>query len=274
MKCKGLSFNRPLLTERITKTPRHTHIHSRRAYIIIEMLALNPFLTAERIIMSTPHHILLVEDDAKLGKEIKTLLEEKEFQVTWFTSGSEAQWIDVEKFSLAILDLMLPGAHGFDLLKTYRKTSEIPIIILTARQDSFDKLRGFELGGDDYMTKPFWPEELVVRVQARLRRPNLSNDEHNLYAGPITLNTETRQVTLNQSPLDLTRVEFDILHELVRRKNMAVTRRQLVERALPEETEGGERTLDVHISRIRKKLGESSDILATVWGIGYKFTDA
>lgn len=217
--------------------------------------------------------ILLVEDDTKLGKEIHDLLQEKGFEVTWYQSGSKAQWADIEDFSLVILDLMLPGAHGFDLLKEYRKRSGIPIIILTARQDSFDKVRGFELGGDDYMTKPFWPEELVARVLARLRRPTLSSSDGALVLGPLSLNADTRTVTLHDAPVDLTRVEFDILHELARRKEMAVTRRQLVERALPEENEGGERTLDVHISRIRKKLGEQgSTLLQTVWGIGYKLS--
>lgn len=223
--------------------------------------------------MSAPH-ILLVEDDTKLGQEIHDLLCEKDFVVTWYQSGSKAQWADIESFSLVILDLMLPGAHGFDLLKAYRKQSGIPIIILTARQDSFDKVRGFELGGDDYMTKPFWPEELVARVMARLRRPTLSLSESTLSVGPLSLNTDTRLVTLADAPVELTRVEFDILHELARRKEMAVTRRQLVERALPEENEGGERTLDVHVSRIRKKLGEQgAPLLQTVWGIGYKLAE-
>ncbi len=219
--------------------------------------------------MSNTTRIMLVEDDVKLGQEIKSLLEDRDFEVDWYTSGSEAQWVEVDPFALIILDLMLPGAHGFDLLKSYRKHSDVPVIILTARQDSFDKVRGFELGGDDYMTKPFWPEELIARVMARLRRPTIVRDS-GLRIGALELSADTRQATLDDRLLDLTRVEFDILLELARRPGMAITRRQLVERALPEETEGGERTLDVHISRIRKKLGDHSALLKTVWGIGYK----
>lgn len=224
--------------------------------------------------MTSPStRILLVEDDAKLGQEIKTLLEEKDFEVEWHQSGTKAQWAQVDEFSLVVLDLMLPGVHGFDLLKSYREHSDVPVIILTARQDSFDKVRGFELGGDDYMTKPFWPEELVARVMARLRRPVIVRDS-SLRVGALTLDAQTRLATFDDAPLELTRVEFDVLLELARRPGMAVTRRQLVERALPEETEGGERTLDVHVSRIRKKLGkQGAQILKTVWGIGYKLSD-
>lgn len=224
--------------------------------------------------MTSPStRILLVEDDANLGQEIKTLLEEKDFEVEWHQSGTQAQWAQVDEFSLVVLDLMLPGVHGFDLLKSYREHSDVPVIILTARQDSFDKVRGFELGGDDYMTKPFWPEELVARVMARLRRPVIVRDS-SLRVGALTLDPQTRLATFEDASLELTRVEFDVLLELARRPGMAVTRRQLVERALPEETEGGERTLDVHISRIRKKLGkQGAQILKTVWGIGYKLSD-
>ena len=217
--------------------------------------------------------ILLVEDDAKLGREVATLLEDKDFEVEWKQTGSAAQWVEPDRYDLVILDLMLPDVHGFDLLKEYRKTSDVPVIILTARKDTFDKVRGFELGGDDYMTKPFWPEELVARVMARLRRPMLSRSTGR-QIGPIVIDVDARTLEVTgKGEVELTKVEFDILAELAKRPGMAISRRQLVERALPEEREGNERTLDVHVSRIRKKLGDASSVLATVWGIGYKLDE-
>lgn len=217
--------------------------------------------------------ILLVEDDAKLGQEVATLLTDKDFEVEWKQTGGAAQWVEPDHYDLVILDLMLPDVHGFDLLKEYRKTSDVPVIILTARKDTFDKVRGFELGGDDYMTKPFWPEELVARVMARLRRPTLSRNTGR-QIGPIFIDVDARTLAVTgKGEVELTRVEFDILAELAKRPGMAISRRQLVERALPEEREGNERTLDVHVSRIRKKLGDASGVLATVWGIGYKLDE-
>ncbi|MFU8806747.1 MAG: response regulator transcription factor [Bradymonadaceae bacterium] len=142
---------------------------------------------------------------------------------------------------------------------------------LTARTDTQDKVRGLQLGGDDYLTRPFWPEELAARIVARLRRPMIKR-EVDRTLGPLEIELDARQVRIHGVPVELTRVEFDLLAELARRPGMAVTRRQLVERALDDEREGTERTLDVHISRIRKKLGEASNLLETVWGIGYRLS--
>lgn len=216
--------------------------------------------------------ILVVEDDDKLGAEIASLLREQEFEVEWVREGSAAQWVEVQDYDLVVLDLMLPGVHGFDLLKKYREKSDVPVIILTARKETHDKLRGFELGGDDYMTKPFWPEELVARVAARLRRPVLKRAA-SVEIGELSLDTQARVVRVSGEEVELTKVEFEILSELARRPGVAITRGQLVERALPEESEGGERTLDVHVSRLRKKLGESAGHIKTVWGIGYKLVE-
>ncbi len=216
-------------------------------------------------------HILLVEDDSKLGRDIESSLIDDGFEVTWLEDGSRALIERPDDFDLVILDLMLPGAHGFDVLKRYRETSDVPIIILTARTETHDKVRGFKLGSDDYVTKPFWPEELLARVHARLRRPVLQR-EGVLECGPIAIDGDTREVEVDRAPIELTRVEFDILSYLAHRLEKPVTRRQLVENTLDEEREGTERTLDVHVSRIRKKLGDASDHLATVWGIGYRLT--
>lgn len=215
--------------------------------------------------------ILVVEDDPRLGESIESSLRQADFDVMWLQSGDRALLERPDGYELIILDLMLPGAHGFDVLKHYRKSSDVPIIILTARSETHDKVRGFKLGGDDYMTKPFWPEELVARVEARLRRPVLQR-EGTIMVGPVAVDIDTRALRLDGEGIDLTRVEFDILAHLATRLEKPVTRRQLVESVLDEEREGTERTLDVHVSRIRKKLGDASEHLETVWGIGYRLT--
>ncbi len=213
--------------------------------------------------------ILVVVDDPKLGREIQYTLRESGFDVTWISDGAEAIRQEPEDYRLVVLDLMLPGKHGFDILKEFRERSDVPVIILTARTDTHDKVRGFKLGGDDYLTKPFWPEELVARVHARLRRPSIEHDVDRS-VGPLKIDLERRIVTVDDEEIELTRTEFDILATLAKRPGAAITRRRLVERCLDEEREGTERTLDVHVSRIRKKLGDASDLLQTVWGIGYK----
>lgn len=217
--------------------------------------------------------ILLVEDDEKLGREVVSTLEEADFEVTWKKTGRDARWVEPDDFALVVLDLMLPGKHGFDLLKEWRETSDVPVVILTARKETHDKVRGFKLGGDDYLTKPFWPEELVARVEARLRRPTIQRDVDR-EVGPISVDFDERRVVVGGEPVELTRVEFDLLAALARRPGMALTRRQLVDKALDPDKEGTERTLDVHVSRIRTKLGEAAAHLETVWGIGYRLTES
>ncbi len=221
--------------------------------------------------MTHKNHILLVEDDQKLGASIVYTLQETNYRVTWLQSGSDARLISPDDFDLIVLDLMLPGRHGFDLLKDYRAISDTPVILLTARTDTQDKVRGLQLGADDYLTKPFWPEELLARIEARLRRPLIQRDS-TLQVGPLQLDLHARTVLVHNEPIELTKVEFDILTELARRPNMAVTRRQIAERVLPGDSENAERTLDVHVSRIRKKLAQASTMLETVWGIGYRLT--
>jgi two-component system response regulator MtrA len=218
------------------------------------------------------NRILLIEDDFALGDELYESLDDEGFDVTWIKDGTEAYREPVEGYDLVVLDLMLPGKHGFDVLKKYRTESDVPVIILTARRETHDKLRGFELGGDDFMTKPFLPEELLARIHARLRRPVMRR-QADREIGAMSIDFDARTVSVGGEPVELTAVEFEVLSALARRPGMALSRRQLVERALPEESEGTERTLDVHISRIRKKLGEAGELVQTVWGIGYKISE-
>jgi len=216
--------------------------------------------------------ILLVEDDLALGEQVVETLSRAGFEPHWVRDGDEARSLEPDDYRIVILDLMLPGTYGMDLLKRYRATSEVPVLILSARDDTADKIRGLELGADDYVTKPFFPEELLARIQACLRRPNLTSSER-LVVGSIRIDLERREVTGSQGPLSLTPVELEILTALARRKGAAVTREALVDAALDSEQESSRRTLDVHISRLRTKLGDDASQLETVWGIGYRLAD-
>ena len=222
----------------------------------------------------TPMRVLLVEDDESLGTQVVAGLRSAGYDVEWVTRGDDAMTADFASFSLVILDLMLPGAHGFDVLKALRMDHHhVPVLVLSARHDAADKVRGLELGADDYLTKPFWPEELLARVRARLRRPALAESGHTVEIGSLLIEVDGRVVSVDGSRVDLTRVEFDLVAALARRPGTAVSRRWLAEHVLDPTRDGGERTLDVHISRVRKKLGTAGRLLATVWGIGYRLDD-
>jgi len=213
-----------------------------------------------------------VEDDPQLGAQVEKRLQDAGYATTWWREGRwpmKEQWPAVE---LVVLDLMLPGTYGMDLLKQLRTFSEVPVLVLSARTDASDKVRALSLGADDYLTKPFWPEELVERVRARLRRPTLVRPGGTLEVGEISIDLANHQAQHQGQPVELTRVEFEILAALARRPGAAVTRAHLVDHALDADRGGGARTLDAHVSRIRKKLGDES-LIETVWGIGYRLVD-
>lgn len=213
--------------------------------------------------------VLLVEDDPKLGQQVADHLESAGLRVRWIRDGDEALLEPGRDYALIILDLMLPGRYGLDLLKHFREANDVPVLILSARNDTSDKVRAFKLGADDYITKPFWPEELVARVQARLRRPVLARSDV-IEDGDLKVDLSARRVLVKEVPVDLTRVEFNLLAILARRPGAAVSRGHLVDEALDPEREGTDRTLDVHVSRLRKKLGACGKSIATVWGVGYR----
>jgi two-component system response regulator MtrA len=213
--------------------------------------------------------ILLVEDDAQLGAQIVEHLRGAGFEPTWWREGRLLTPEGMPEVSLVVLDLMLPGTYGLDMLKALRTFSEVPVLILSARNDTLDKVRALKLGVDDYMTKPFWPEELIERVRARLRRPTLQKADAVVELGPLRVDLQAHEVSLHGQPVELTRVEFALLAALARRPREAVTRQWLVEHVLDPEREGTERTLDVHVSRLRRKLGAQHGV-ETVWGVGYR----
>lgn len=218
------------------------------------------------------NRILLVEDDDALGRQVVETLSQAGFDPHWVQDGDDARSLEPNDYRLIVLDLMLPGTYGMDLLKRYRGRSEVPVLILSARDDTADKIRALQLGADDYVTKPFFPEELIARIHACLRRPNLSSSDR-LVVGPIVVDLARREVTVRGAALSITPVELEILSTLARRKGAAVTREALVEAALDPAQESSRRTLDVHISRLRSKLGDDATQLETVWGIGYRLTE-
>lgn len=209
--------------------------------------------------------VLLIEDDRELGAQIVATLHKAGFGVTWWTEGRVP---DPATIDLLIVDLMLPGMYGLDILKALRATSDTPALVLSARNDTSDKIRALKLGADDYMTKPFWPEELVERVRARLRRPTLARNDV-IEVGPLRIGLAERQVWVGERTVELTRAEFELLATLARRPGAAVTRAALVDAAIDADRDGAERTLDVHVSRLRKKLGDAG-MIQTVWGVGYR----
>jgi len=213
--------------------------------------------------------ILLVEDDEKLGLQVLEQLREAGHDAAWLRDGASALRIEPRDYGLMVLDLMLPGAHGLDVLKHWRSKSDSPVLVLSAKTDTAIKVRALELGADDYLTKPFWPAELLARVTARLRRPILAR-EGVLETGTIRVDLNARRASVEEREIELTRVEFDLLSSFARRPGAAIARSWLVEHVLDPEREGGERTLDVHVSRLRKKLGTAGARIETVWGVGYR----
>ena len=216
--------------------------------------------------------VLLIEDDEALGRQVVDQLERAGFEVVWWRTGRFIDPSDFRDIALVILDLMLPGVAGLDILKQLRRDSEVPVLVLSARQDSHDKVLALKLGADDYVAKPFWPEELLERVRARLRRTVMDRSAP-LRLGGIVIDGAKREVTVHGEAVDLTRVELDLLLALARRVGEPVPRRWLLANVLDPEREATERTLDVHISRLRKKVGDPAAI-ETVWGIGYRLRKA
>lgn len=215
-------------------------------------------------------HVLILEDDATLGAQLVRHLEGAGLATRWLKDGRRLDAEALRDVELVVLDLMLPSMHGFDVLKHLRTSSDVPVLVLSARNETADKIRGLKLGADDYMTKPFWPDELIERVRARLRRPALERGE-GVQIGALRLDRQRREVLVDGAAVALTKVEFELLALLAARPGAAVTRRALADGALDPDRDGTERTLDVHISRLRKKLG-GAKMIETVWGIGYRLT--
>jgi two-component system alkaline phosphatase synthesis response regulator PhoP len=216
--------------------------------------------------------ILVVDDEQHIIDLARMYLEQDGFTVEQALDGYEAlAKIHDLKPALVVLDLMLPEVDGWEVCRRTRDGSDVPIIMLTARSDDVDKIVGLELGADDYLTKPFNPRELVARVKAILRRYERSvQPGHMLRVGELTIDPASREAILGTQPLQLRTQEFDLLHTLAQHRGQVLTREQLLELAWGYDYYGETRTVDVHVSHLRKKLAGSELEIETVRGVGYK----
>jgi DNA-binding response OmpR family regulator len=219
------------------------------------------------------HTILVVEDEASIASFISLYLKNAGYQVKAVGSGSAAlNQVAAGMPSMIILDLNLPDMDGIEICRRIRKSSDVPILMLTARDEDVDKIIGLEVGADDYLTKPFNPRELVARVKSVLRRaaPEKRRDESKeLTHGDLVINAGKREVYVGDDEIQLAPKEFDLLWELLDHRGLVLTRDQLLERVWGYTFAGDTRTVDVHVRQIRRKLGDASPIV-TVWGVGYK----
>lgn len=222
--------------------------------------------------------ILVAEDDQKIAATIRLYLEREGFEVFIAENGRDAlREARARQPKLIILDLMLPQLSGIDVCRILRAESDIYIIMLTARTTEEDKLRGLDLGADDYITKPFSPRELMARIRAVLRRQRTESSQGpaEISVNGIQMNFERHEVSLDDTPISLTAAEFRLLETLIRAPERVFTRQQLAERAFGDDYDGLERTIDAHIMNLRKKIRTDRlqpSLIVTVYGVGYKFS--
>lgn len=219
------------------------------------------------------HSILVVEDETSIASFIAAYLRNAGYTVrTAATAQAAAAELASDLPSLVVLDLNLPDGDGVELCRRIRKSSDVPILMLTARDEDVDKIIGLEVGADDYMTKPFNPRELVARVKSVLRRASPERrrtETEEIRHGDLVINAAKREVHVGDQEIRLAPKEFDLLWELLDHRGIVLTRDQLLERVWGYTFAGDTRTVDVHVRQIRRKLGDASPIV-TVWGVGYK----
>jgi DNA-binding response OmpR family regulator len=218
--------------------------------------------------------ILVVEDEEKIADIVKAYLKKEGFNVSVVGTGQEALSLLKEGFDLIILDLMLPDIPGEDVCSTIRQDSDIPVIMLTAKSEEEDRVKGLGIGADDYVVKPFSPRELVARVNALLRRVKGPKKNLVFNKGELVINLSRYEVTKNGLPVVLTPTEFKLLEHIARRPGQVFTRLQLVNVILGYDFEGYDRTIDAHVKNIRHKIEDdpkSPSYIKTVYGVGYKF---
>jgi len=216
-------------------------------------------------------HILIVEDEESISSFVKMYLEREGFNVTVAPTGEVALGaLEREQVDLVTLDLMLPDMDGLEICRQVRATSNVPIIMLTARDEDIDKIVGLEVGADDYVTKPFNARELVARIKSLLRRSTAQPSTHKrLRCGPLLIDAARRECTVDGEAVMLAPKEFDLLWELLEQNGVVLNREQLLEGVWGYTYAGDTRTVDVHVRQLRRKLGEACPIV-TVWGSGYK----
>ena len=221
--------------------------------------------------------VLVVEDEASIASFISLYLKNAGYRVKAVSSGGDAlAQVELEQPALIVLDLMLPDMDGIDVCRRIRQRKDIPILMLTARDEDVDKIIGLEVGADDYMTKPFNPRELVARVKSILRRSTparRASESAQIQHGDLRVDSGRREAHVGDEEIQLAPKEFDLLWELLDHRGLVLTRDQLLERVWGYTFAEDTRTVDVHVRQLRRKLGDASPIV-TVWGVGYKVAPA
>ena len=217
--------------------------------------------------------ILVVDDESRMRKLVKDFLVKNGYTVIEAADGEEA--VDVfmsdKDISLIIMDVMMPKLDGYEAAAEIRKISDIPIIMLTAKSDERDELKGFEIGVDEYITKPFSPKILVARVGAVLKRSNVSGDEQSLSVGGIDMDIAAHQVKVDGVLIDLSYKEFELLNYFLVNQGVALSREKILNNVWNYDYFGDARTIDTHVKKLRSKLGDKGEYIKTIWGMGYKF---
>lgn len=216
--------------------------------------------------------VLVVDDEARMRKLVKDFLTVKGFQVMEAENGEEAVDIFFEQkdIALILLDVMMPKMDGWEVCKTIRQYSQVPIIMLTARSEERDELQGFNLGVDEYISKPFSPKILVARVEAILRRTKAVNVGA-ADVGGIRIDKAAHQVTVDGKPVELSYKEFELLTYFVENQGIALSREKILNHVWNYDYFGDARTIDTHVKKLRSKMGEKGEYIKTIWGMGYKF---
>ena len=216
--------------------------------------------------------ILVVDDEERMQKLLKDFLKMKDYEVLLAWNGEEA--IDLffkeKSIALIILDVMMPKMDGWTALKTIREHSKVPVIMLTARSEENDELKGFDYGADEYISKPFSPKILVARVEALLRRSGVQKEEL-LEVGGIVIDEAAHSVTVDGKPIELSFKEYELLQYFVENKGIALSREKILNNVWNYDYFGDARTIDTHVKKLRAKLMDKGDYIKTVWGMGYKF---
>lgn len=217
--------------------------------------------------------ILVVDDESRMRKLVRDFLAKSNYEVIEAEDGAQAVDLFFEQndIALIILDVMMPKMDGWQVCKEIREYSKVPIIMLTAKSDERDELQGFELGVDEYISKPFSPKILVARVEAILRRTSQASAEEVIEAGGITVNKAAHSVSVDGQPIDLSYKEFELLAYFMENKGLALSREKILNNVWNYDYFGDARTIDTHVKKLRSKMGEKGDLIKTIWGMGYKF---
>ncbi len=217
--------------------------------------------------------ILVVDDESRMRKLVRDFLVKKDFTVLEAGDGEEALDIFFEEkdIALIILDVMMPKLDGWGVVRELRKHSQVPIIMLTAKGEEQDELLGFDLGVDEYVSKPFSPKILVARVEALLRRSGVVDKDAQLSAGGIVIDKAAHIVTIDGKSIDLSFKEFELLTYFLENQGIALSREKILNNVWNYDYFGDARTIDTHVKKLRSKLGDKGDMIKTIWGMGYKF---